>query len=114
MDVVCEYDLDEYGRDLDDADEELWQDLLHRLLEDPGSNLDDPDRGVGVVSALSGATSLPLLARRIEADFRKDERVRTVKATVNATGDAIVVEVVTVSGASDGFNVSADAIGRLQ
>jgi len=107
-DIVCEYDLDPYGRELSNADQELWQDLLHRLIEDPGSNLDDGDRGVGVFSLLSSSTSLQHIAHAIESDFRKDARVQVVKATVGTAKAArITVEVVTMSNSTLSFDVSS-------
>lgn len=109
MDLLCHDDLDPYGRELSDDAAILWQDLYHRLIEDAGSNIDDPDRGVGVVSALSGTASPALIAHRIEADFRKDERVNQVRADVGIDGK-ITVYVVAVDGATLGFDVSADAV----
>ncbi len=92
VDALCLYDLDPYGRELNDPLQELWQDLLHRLLEAPGSNLDDPDRGVGLEDMLSqgfdasqGAPS-QFVAQRIRADFLKDDRVLDCQAALNWDG----------------------------
>lgn len=97
VDALCLDDLDANGRELDSPLDELWQDLYHRLLEAPGSNIDDPDRGVGLEDLLSagfdpsaGAPS-QLIAQRIRTDVLKDARVRDVQAFFTWDG-------VTVSG----------------
>jgi hypothetical protein len=88
MDIVCWDDLDLYGAELDDPQAELAQDLYHRLIEPRGSNLDDPDRGIGLDDALSG-TYDPDLPRRIETEFRKDDRVAAVVATVTEISEGV-------------------------
>lgn len=105
MDLLCpsqvDYlDIDENATEIDDPLLELYQDLIHRLFEAPGSNLDDLDRGVGIEDLLgSGITtsSNPVtgilrpdqqIAHRIEQDFRKDPRVQAVQANVVVTSPA--------------------------
>lgn len=85
VDVVAFDDLDSFGEELDDPLEELLQDLYHRLLEPPGSNLDDPDRGLGLEDALSAAVDVATLSARIEAEFRKDDRVSASRVTITET-----------------------------
>lgn len=86
MDLVCRDDLDEFASETDDELEQLAQDLEHRLLEEYGSNPDDEDRGVGLMSRLSGTDDPTMIGRLIEADFLKVERVLTCVAQVQRTG----------------------------
>lgn len=88
MELVCRDDLDEFASETDDELEQLAQDLEHRLLEEYGSNPDDEDRGVGLMSRLSGTDDPTMIARLIEADFHKDERVLTCVAQVKRRGRA--------------------------
>jgi hypothetical protein len=85
-DLVCRTDLDPYGSETQSDLETLTQDVLHLLLERPGTNPDDVDRGVGIETYLSGAeSSLPALVAVIEAQVRRDDRVTSCTATVQAT-----------------------------
>lgn len=116
MDLVCLDDLDEFASETDDELEQLAQDLEHRLLEDYGSNPNDEDRGVGLMSRLSGHDDPIMIARLIEADFVKDERVFTCVATVALAGvgnDGVLatidVEVTTSAGLLKlGYTAKAD------
>jgi hypothetical protein len=81
MDLIWLDDLDPFGRELDDPLEELAQDVYHRLLELPGSNLDDPERGFGLEDALSGRIDTRLGAR-IEAELGKDDDIDAARAVV--------------------------------
>jgi phage baseplate assembly protein W len=81
VDVLCNDDLDLYGRDLDDPMAELEQDVLHALLEPFGSNPDAPERGIGLEAALSGPHD-PALAHRIETMLREDDRIADVEVTI--------------------------------
>lgn len=85
MDLLAFEDLDLFGTELDDPLEELRQDLFHRMIEAPGSNLDDPDRGLGLLDMLSGVFD-PGLANRIEAECLKDDRVEAAKCTLEDLG----------------------------
>ncbi len=88
MDALALDDLDMFGTELDDPLAELYQDLYHRLIESPGSNIDDPDRGYGIEGHLSGGVrpsrGLTAIQRGIEGEFRKDDRVRAVQATITS------------------------------
>lgn len=80
-DLVCVDDVDpnalETGSDL----ENLEQDVYHIVLEELASNVDDPDRGVGVQSLLSGDTStIATLPRLLEAQLLKDDRIDQARA----------------------------------
>lgn len=85
-DFDCFDDLNVFDVDVTDPVEVLWQDVFHRLIETPGSNIDDPDRGVGIEDALSGVFD-PNLARRVEADLRKDDRIDAVECVITRDGE---------------------------
>lgn len=116
MDVVCMDDLDLGGRELDDPLEELHQDLYHRALEAPGSNLDDVDRGLGLRDRMSGFED-PRLASQVEAEFSKDNRVTSTSATVSPTDDGryAIDAQVQANGRTLGIDLElAQAEGRIQ
>lgn len=77
----CFDDLDMFGAETTDDLENLAQDVYHRLIEPPGSNLDDKTRGLGLPGMLSGVFD-PSLPQKIEAEIRKDPRVTAVAATI--------------------------------
>lgn len=90
MDLRAFEDLDPFAAETTDPLEDLSIDLYHRLIEDYGSNPDDPDRGVGITNRLNGPFS-PSIGDDIENDFLKDDRVTACKATVtlvSGTGNA--------------------------
>ena len=101
-DLVCDRDLDLFGRETDDPLEILGQDLYHRLAESYGSNPDDVDRGVGLGGMLSGALEDVDLQSAIESDFAKDDRVASSRATITPLaergGYRIAIEVQAVDG----------------
>lgn len=88
-DALCWDDLDLFGGELDDPLEELLQDCYHRLLEAPGSNIDDKARGYGLEGKLSmgapAGTIATAVASGIETELTKDERVKACVATVTST-----------------------------
>lgn len=80
-------DVDLFGGELDDPLAELEQDLWHRLIEPPGSNPDDLDRGVGLIGMLSsGFVGQGVLQSLIAADFKKDKRVANIAVNVTELG----------------------------
>lgn len=89
MDALCWDDLDAFGAELDDPLEELRQDLYHRTIEPPGSNLDDPDRGFGLEGRLSSGvragTINSSLQHELEAELKKDDRVTDASVTILQT-----------------------------
>ncbi len=85
VEALCLDDLDRFGTELDDPLEELYQDLYHRLIEAPGSNLDDPARGYGIEGRLSGVASGPSIKHGIEAEMDKSPSVRSARAVVTET-----------------------------
>ncbi len=117
MDALCLDDLDLFGGELDDPLEELAQDLYHRVIEAPGSNVDDPARGYGLEGRLSSSgksTKLQTsIQHGIEAELRKDGRVLEVRALVtsDAVGEYRVrIEIVADEGAL-GIVLVADGSG---
>lgn len=90
VDAVCYDDLDRKGAEMDDPVAELEQDFYHRLIEIPGSNPDDIDRGVGLILMMSkGVTteSAQSFAHRIDAEGKKDERIDHVDTSFTDLGD---------------------------
>ncbi len=87
-DAVCDPDVDPYGRETTSDLQSLIQDVTHVLKELPGSNPDDPDRGVGVDLYL-GATAATLnsLCGLIEAQLNVDDRIQSTSATVELQED---------------------------
>ncbi len=83
-DFICLDDMDPMAGELDDPVAELEQDLYHRLITPPGRNIDDPAFGLGLEDMLSGFVDNSL-ASRIEAEFKKDDRVDSVDVAITQT-----------------------------
>lgn len=79
--IRCYDDMDQFGGETVDELEDLEQDLYHRLIEPRGSNLDDPERGLGIEDMLSGALD-GTLKHKIEDELSKDPRVRGAAASI--------------------------------
>jgi phage baseplate assembly protein W len=111
----CFDDLDEFGAETIDELEDLEQDLYHRLIEPRGSNLDDPDRGLGIEDMLSGAVD-PGLKQRIEAELRKDERVTAVAASITEieTGSFRIDIEIEANEEELGLTLETDASGAVR
>ncbi len=93
VDLVCELDLDPYGRETTSDLQSLIQDIFHVLKELPGSNPDDPDAGVGVDTYLSGTVDqFKGLAGTIEHQVNRDSRVNGCSCTLtpNPNGTYLV------------------------
>jgi hypothetical protein len=87
-DLICGFDLDPYGRETTSDFENLVQDILHVLLELPGSNPDDPTRGIGVHTYLNGTLdAFNSLPGKIEEQLSRDDRVNTVSASIAPQSD---------------------------
>ncbi len=87
-DLVCENDLDPFGRETTSDLQTLIQDVYHLLKEWPGSNPDDPDRGIGVDQYLSGtANDLGKMCSLIEAQLSEDDRIDSAKTTLDLNAD---------------------------
>jgi len=83
-DLVCLDDMDPFASETTSDLENLWQDVYHVLLQDPASNPDDVDRGLGVVNLLSGDTSvLASLPRTAEQELLKDDRIDAVRVALS-------------------------------
>jgi len=114
-DLDCFTDVDAFAAELDDPVAILAQDVFHILIERPGSNPDDPTRGIGIIEALSGKVDTTL-ASRIDAQLQKDDRIDVAQTTITDMGggayqialtiqyDAEVLNLVFVNNA-DGFQM---------
>ena len=88
MDLICFDDVDLNAAEMNDPIAELEQDFYHRLIEAPGSNPDDPDRGLGLPDRLNDILD-PNLAREIDAEGKKDDRIDQVDMLVTETAPGI-------------------------
>lgn len=87
-DAVCVDDVDPNGNETLSDLQTLAQDVYHLLLEVPGSNLDDPTRGIGVVGYLSGTSvNLLTLPSLIDGQLAKDDRIDSSQTTVVQNAD---------------------------
>lgn len=80
-------DMDPFAGELTDPVAILKQDVYHMLIESPGSNLDDPDRGIGLEERLSSVANLRALESHIDAELQKDPRIDVAHTTIAAVGD---------------------------
>lgn len=85
LDVRCFDDLDLFAAEITDPQEQLEQDNYHRMIEPPGSNIDDTERGLGLEDMLGGELD-PSIGPVTEAELRKDTRNASVRATVTDVG----------------------------
>ncbi len=115
MDVMCETDLDEFGRDLDDPIAELEQDVVHMLLESYGSNLSAPERSIGLEDGLSGPLD-PTLKHRVETKLMQDARISAAAVTLSQVDPTtmLVAMQLQVNGAALGITLQYDAAGNVQ
>lgn len=75
-DLVCELDADAFARETTSDFQNLQQDVSHILIETPGSNPDDPDRGIGIDELLSGTeANLRRAIAKIDSELPKDPRI---------------------------------------
>lgn len=105
-------DMDLYALETTDPLVQIEQDIIHRLIETPGSNPDDPSRGLGLEDQLSGPFD-PQLARRCETECRKDQRLTSVKVEITQT-DSVSFRIdleLEVDGAVLGVVLIKDAAG---
>lgn len=84
-DLLCLDDVDALGREVGARDAYI-QDMYHRLIEEPGSNLDDPDRGLGIIGWLSAPYN-DQWPGMIAAECMKDDRTANASATLTPRGD---------------------------
>ena len=100
-------DLDLFGNDVDDDSESLEQDCYHVIIEDLGTNPQDPNSGLGVESALSDVKD-PTIASQAESQLATDDRVAGVQATI--TDDGEVTETLDVAIQPDPNQVDDSAV----
>jgi phage baseplate assembly protein W len=115
-DFDCWDDLSLFDRDLTDPVEVLAQDVYHILIEPPGSNIDDPDRGIGIPDLLS-APSDPTLAHRIDSQVQRDDRVSSCQTTISENSPGVLrvdLHIDTSGGAIDlAFQNDAEGFRRV-
>lgn len=97
LDALCGDDLDQYGGELTDPLAVYKQDFFHRLIEPPGSNPDDPDRGLGLEELCSSPVSAGGLELLIQNEILKDRRASTCTANVRVTDNGNAGQTVTIS-----------------
>lgn len=116
LDVSCFDDLDEFGAEITDPLESLEQDNYHRLVTNPGDNIDDPDFGLGLPRLLSGnAADLMSAAPRIEAELRKDTRNEEVRAVITPLEKGVYdVSIVVVPNAEEVGTTEKELLMRLR
>jgi hypothetical protein len=99
-------DMDDLGTETISEQQNLQQDLMNRMIELPGSNLDfgtPNNRGIGIMTYLNASSDrLVGLPARIDAEFEQDARVRaslTTPITVQADGSYLIAsQIETVAG----------------
>lgn len=103
-------DLDLFGAECADAEEELEQDILHVIEQDKGSNGDDPDRGLGVANVLS--SEIPAnFAADAERELAQDDRVAQVRVTLEINDVGGPADTVATMSAS--IQPSDDVLAQL-
>jgi hypothetical protein len=99
--LICFDDCDEFMSETDDPIAEWKQDSYHRLFDEPGSNLDDPNRGLGLKSRLNG-TGVKGLDSAIIAELLKDDRTQSCTCTITPK-----------PGVRDQYRIAAECTGDL-
>ena len=100
IDVRGLMDLDPMATEITDPLEAYAQDMIHRLIEMPGTNPDDPDRGLGLTQMLSGPIDRSIEGR-VVSELSKDSRTDEVTAKLSA-GDGDGVYLLDVLCTADG------------
>lgn len=95
--VFSNGDLDPFGAETTSDLQNLQQDISTLIIELFNSNLDDPNRGIGIETFLSAnANQFSTLSGLIEAQVLQDDRVSacTVTTTQNGNGAySIIIQV---------------------
>jgi len=82
-DLLCSPDVDPLGQETTSDLQNLIQDVFHVLQEALGSNLDDPNRGVGLYRWLSGTNvDLAALVSTIDSQLQDDPRLDSVSSQI--------------------------------
>lgn len=93
-DLVDVDDLDPLAAETTSDLQALTQDVLHLLEELPGSNLDDPNRGIGIMLYLSGTSqNLSTLPALIETQLNADSRISGAAVTITAQKDLTTYDI---------------------
>lgn len=81
-DIRCLDDMTLFADECESELEELEQDVYHVLIQELGSNLDDPNRGLGLDDLLSSDDSvLNGIASRAEIEVAsRDDRIASTSA----------------------------------
>ena len=116
-DLVCADDLDLFGSETTSELENLIQDVQHVILETLGSNLDDPQRGVGIFTYLSASADKLLgLPGIIETQLIEDDRITQCLCTISPSTEEntynILVQIA-VDGNQINLSFAWDASGNL-
>jgi hypothetical protein len=81
-------DMDPGGRETDSDLASLEQDILHILSETLGSNLDDPNRGIGAVGYLSGTSqALEAMPALMDAQLLDEPRITSCRTSIVQQSD---------------------------
>lgn len=107
-------DMDPQGAETASDLESLEQDVLHVLKERLASNLDDPNRGLGVEDYLgSTEDKLATLAHEIDTQLAEDSRLTSVQTTVtkDSTGTINIHVTCDVAGQVVEFNFTVGPNG---
>lgn len=87
-DLICDLDLDQFGAETTSDLQSLIQDVTHLLIELPGTNPDDPKRGIGVALYLSGTETLfRTMPALIVAQLNEDPRIDDTKCNIREEPD---------------------------
>ena len=104
-DLAALDDLDLFARECVDEEEELEQDMIHRVTNRRGAFLDDENAGEDAHQMLQGTTEPGVARFLFEAEVMKDPRVATVQAAIveerngNApTKQSLVLEITPING----------------
>lgn len=87
-DLVWVDDLDQFARETTSDLQALVQDVYHSFLEQPGENLDVPDRGIGILTLLSGTVDQLVIAKnRAEQQLPLDPRIDAATCVITQDPD---------------------------
>lgn len=82
-DLVCLDDVDLFASETTSDLQSLQQDVYHILLETPGSNIDDTNRGIGVEQLLSSSLDdVLMITQIIDVQLAKDDRINSCTSSL--------------------------------
>lgn len=114
MDLRCLYDLDLFGAECETPLEEYEQDVIHRVIQRKGTNLDDLNSGEAIGDFLSSQIDPEITAVRLEAEIRNDERTASVSVTIVQTtngNEGTTVDVQIEAETTDGLLLQTTTTG---